>query len=194
MRRKITREDIIKAGYELVFVKGYHATGIRDITQAIAIPKGSFYNHFQTKEEFGLALLEYYADHFSRRQLAMLSDTAFPPLTRLKRFFLLMSREYQDLSCTRGCLLGKLGQELGDDGDIFSAALDKHYIAFHEAYRLCLLEAAQQGEIPQNLEIAFLAEFIGNAWQGALTRMKASRSAAPLEIFMRVCFEKILAN
>ena len=60
VKRKIYREDILKAGVELMHLHGYAATGIKDITDRIKIPKGSFYNHFKSKEEFGLEIIDYY--------------------------------------------------------------------------------------------------------------------------------------
>ena len=63
MRRKIYKEDILEAGRELIFSKGYNDTGIKDITDMVSIPKGSFYNHFSSKEDFGLAVLQAYMDN-----------------------------------------------------------------------------------------------------------------------------------
>ncbi len=59
LKRKIHKQDIIQSGYELFYDKGYGVTGISEITEKIGIPKGSFYNHFKSKEEFGIAVLDF---------------------------------------------------------------------------------------------------------------------------------------
>jgi AcrR family transcriptional regulator len=39
---------------------GYGATGLQEILHAAGVPKGSFYHHFHSKEEFTVALIERY--------------------------------------------------------------------------------------------------------------------------------------
>mgnify|MGYP000132608583 CR=1 FL=1 len=60
MRKRILKEDIINAGMELMLLRGYGGTGIKEITDKLGIPKGSFYNHFKNKEIFGLEVLDHY--------------------------------------------------------------------------------------------------------------------------------------
>ena len=63
LNRKIHKKDILNAGPQLMFTNGYYATGIKEITESIEIPKGSFYNHFSNKEEFGLEVVKMYCDN-----------------------------------------------------------------------------------------------------------------------------------
>jgi TetR/AcrR family transcriptional repressor of nem operon len=48
----------------------------------------------------------------------------------------------------------------------------------------CLKQARDADEIDPNTDCQALAEFIGNAWEGALLRMKVGRSVVPLEVFL----------
>ena len=50
-------EDIIDKGSELFRKKGYNNVGINEILKECDIPKGSFYNFFETKEEFAEKVL-----------------------------------------------------------------------------------------------------------------------------------------
>ena len=47
-------DTIVKKGMRLFEQRGYHAVGINDILKACAIPKGSFYNFFDSKEQLWL--------------------------------------------------------------------------------------------------------------------------------------------
>ena len=49
---------------------------------------------------------------------------------------------------------------------------------------ICLEQAREQGDIRAETDCPALAEFIGNAWEGALLRMKVGSSVAPLKIFL----------
>ncbi len=52
-----TRAALLEASYELFITQGYHATSTRDITTAVGLAVGGFYNYFRTKEDIYLALL-----------------------------------------------------------------------------------------------------------------------------------------
>jgi len=43
---------------DLFYQQGYHCTGVQQIIQSAGIAKGTFYSHFKSKEELGLAWLE----------------------------------------------------------------------------------------------------------------------------------------
>jgi TetR/AcrR family transcriptional regulator, transcriptional repressor for nem operon len=50
MSRPNTREEIVQAALKCLVEKGFNAVGVQDITEAAGVPKGSFYNHFESKE------------------------------------------------------------------------------------------------------------------------------------------------
>ncbi|WP_162231655.1 TetR/AcrR family transcriptional regulator [Allosalinactinospora lopnorensis] len=45
------RERLKEAGTELFFARGFHATSVRDVTEACGLTPGSLYNHFGSKED-----------------------------------------------------------------------------------------------------------------------------------------------
>lgn len=51
------REKILEAGKKLILEVGYAKTKVEKITEAVGIAKGSFYNYFNTKEDFLLAMI-----------------------------------------------------------------------------------------------------------------------------------------
>ena len=36
----------------LLMDQGYHGTGLQELVQRVGVPKGSFYNYFESKEAF----------------------------------------------------------------------------------------------------------------------------------------------
>jgi AcrR family transcriptional regulator len=55
--RKTKRDDLIEIASNLFYKQGYGATGIKQIIDTAGIAKGTFYSHFKSKEEVGLAWL-----------------------------------------------------------------------------------------------------------------------------------------
>lgn len=54
-----TRERIIVRAAELFNTRGYGATAISDVMEAVALEKGGIYRHFASKEELALAAFTY---------------------------------------------------------------------------------------------------------------------------------------
>ncbi|MBS1989901.1 MAG: TetR/AcrR family transcriptional regulator [Cyanobacteria bacterium SZAS LIN-3] len=57
-KREATRQEILNAAAELFRTKGYDSTSVDDIVVAANLAKGTFYYHFQKKEDLVLALQE----------------------------------------------------------------------------------------------------------------------------------------
>ena len=60
MPRESVKDQIIAAAVEALHSKGFNGTSVQDITDAAKVPKGSFYNHFESKEELAVAALDRY--------------------------------------------------------------------------------------------------------------------------------------
>ena len=73
MTRLNVREQILSAGLSTLRRKGFNATSVEDITEAADVPKGSFYNHFESKEALGAAaVLKYREESESLKALRAL--------------------------------------------------------------------------------------------------------------------------
>jgi len=62
-----TREHIIQTGAELILRNGFRATGINTVLEEAGVPKGSFYYYFKSKNDFGLAVIDAYAEVYRQR-------------------------------------------------------------------------------------------------------------------------------
>src|SRR5882757_37223 len=85
MPRPNTKEQLIVAGLNALLEKGFNGVGVQEITEQAGVPKGSFYNHFASKEALGAEIVERYAAGSSRRDV--LRDASIAPLERLRHHF-----------------------------------------------------------------------------------------------------------
>src|SRR5713101_8636342 len=58
MARANVREKLVTAGLDTLYRRGFNGCGVEDITRAAGVPKGSFYNYFESKEALGIEVLE----------------------------------------------------------------------------------------------------------------------------------------
>ena len=82
-----TKLRLLDAGLELFLARGYGSTGIQDLLDATGIPRGSFYHHFENKEDFALQVVDRYAAGVHDALDAALSDRRRSPLNRIRGFF-----------------------------------------------------------------------------------------------------------
>ena len=92
-----------------------------------------------------------------------------------------------------GCLIGNLAQELAPQNELFRDRLDQ-ILTTWETYFTDCLEVADELELLQpEADTKSLARFILSGWQGAMLRAKVIRSPEPLQTFIHILFERVLA-
>ena len=183
-----TRELILRAGIAVLTEKGFSATGIDEILGQAAVPKGSFYHYFGSKEDFGLELIQRYGDFFARKLDRHLRNPALSPLGRLHAFVDDAKAGMARFDYRRGCLIGNLGQEMGTLPETFRARLQETFEDWQRRLAACLIEAQEAGELSRAVDAGQLAAFFWIGWEGAVLRAKLERSAAPLELFTAFFF------
>jgi len=189
MAKANVREKLVTAGLELFHTKGYNACGVLDITNAARVPKGSFYNHFKSKEMLALAVLDRYQ---SLLGLDALQDKSEPPIPRLRSLFERYITLHVKWQFARGCLLGNLGAELSSQSPLVRKALKKHFDRWCGAVAIVLQEAKERGDIAKSHDPQETARFLYNAWQGAVINSKVTRSQAPFKNFFAVIFDSVI--
>ncbi len=186
------RERIIEAGLKEIHANGFAATGIQKIVDDIKVPKGSFYNYFDSKEAFGAEVSDRYSEQALARLVGFLADSDKPPLRRLKAYFDDRAASFALRGHTQGCVLGNFSAETVDHSELIRQHVAAHFSRWSEVIAACLAEAQRGGTLTSELSAGTLADFILNTWEGALLRMRAERSGAPLETFKQMVFDVLL--
>jgi TetR/AcrR family transcriptional repressor of nem operon len=191
MARTDVRERLLTAGLEALHKHGFNATGVQDITEAAKVPKGSFYNHFESKDALGVEVVQHYAAKGAERR-QLLVEGAGPPLVRLRTYFKELNQRGPATGFSRGCLLGNFGTELPAQSPAIRTALEVAFDDWAKAIAQVIREAQKAGDVSKDLSAETLANFLLNAWEGAVMRSKVEKDAAALDAFLSVTFNKIL--
>lgn len=186
MEKQGTRQKILAEGARLVHCQGFNNTGIQQILKAAGVPKGSFYFYFKSKEEFGLALIDFFIQFFRDRALPRLHESGIPPLQRMLNFFDFMADFFSEHSYQMGCPIGNLAQELGDVNEPMRQRLATTLDGLESHFHACLTEARSTGDLPETTDVREYASFLLNSWEGALLRMKVCKSGEPLDLFRKM--------
>jgi len=175
-----TRAELIRSGLEIITETGYLAAGIEAVIKNIAVPKGSFYHCFNSKQEFGIAVLTAYGAFFAHKLDKLLLDTQLAPLQRLEAFVHDAGAGMAKYDFRRGCLVGNLLQETPLLPETFPAHLMAILQDWEQRVACCLDEAKKRGELSHDAAPHELARLFWSGWEGAVMRAKLFRSAEPL--------------
>jgi TetR/AcrR family transcriptional regulator, transcriptional repressor for nem operon len=63
-KKQLNKESLLTQGVQLLMQQGYHGTGLKEILDAVQIPKGSFYNYFTSKESYAADVIQHYIEPF----------------------------------------------------------------------------------------------------------------------------------
>jgi TetR/AcrR family transcriptional repressor of nem operon len=188
MARPSVRTHIVESALEQFHVRGFHNCSVEDITRAAGVPKGSFYNHFASKDALAIEALQQYQQRSIWRNA---TDDDVAPLVRLRRRFETMRDALIARGFTRGCLIGNMASELAD---LNSAVRDEVQgsLDFRSRTATALLREAQhRGELAARHDPDLLGPFLVNAWEGVVTRTKVCKSTEAMDGFF-VVFDQLL--
>ncbi|HEY0264229.1 MAG TPA: TetR family transcriptional regulator C-terminal domain-containing protein [Granulicella sp.] len=189
-----TRDRLIDVGLELMRKHGYGATGLQEILHAAGVPKGSFYHHFGSKEEFTAAVIERYAAIEGGHCQQVFGNTRQAPLKRLRRYFEDLIRVAGQAAPIQGCLLGSLSLEISGASPLLQGRLSSSFTYWQAAIAAVLQEAMEKGDLPKSTRPEALAGFVLNSWEGSLLRSQADKSDTPLKDFLHYVFEALLTK
>ena len=175
-----TKRRLLDVGLATLLERGYNATGIQDLLVATSVPKGSFYHHFSSKEDFALQVIDRYMGdvHFLLDQ--SLSDVDRAPLERVRSFFERLLTMYAGQGYL-GSLVGLLGQELAAVSTSFRRRIEAAFEGVARRLADPIDEARRRGEVPADTDPMSAAALMIDCWEGAALRSRLIRSSAPLE-------------
>jgi len=189
-KKQSNRENLLSEGVTLLMQQGYHGTGLKEILDAVEIPKGSFYNYFGSKENFAAEVIQHYINPFIDQLSNHLQNSDKDALSALHRYFNELIAELEKAEFKGGCLLGNLMWEIGDTSELCQKSLQLAVHRYRNLLKEGLLKAQQEGTVRTDKTAEDMADLLVNLWQGALLRMKIEQSSTPI----KQCCENLLGD
>jgi TetR/AcrR family transcriptional repressor of nem operon len=184
-------ERLIQAGLELFLQQGFNATGIQQITERAGVPKGSFYNHFESKEAFGAAIVDRYSEWNERSWQHMMRRAPAEPLAAIRHVFEQMLQHHEKNRAASGCLIGNFAAEVASSSAVCRRRLLAAQLAWRQRLADLIVRGQQQGEIRTDMDPEALSALTWSVWEGALLRMKVEGSVRPLRDSMALVLERV---
>src|SRR5262249_51188892 len=144
------RDLLLATGLRILHERGFNATSVQDITEAAGVPKGSFYNHFESKEDLGAEVVFPYLESSNKTQ-AVLRDPKLSPYARLRKYFEGLVQVAEKKEFRGGCLLGNFGAELSEQSELIRARVSKEFSIWSAMIANVIAGAQAEGQISKDL-------------------------------------------
>jgi len=188
LARRSVRNLILEAAAKLFKERGFGACSVQDMTDAAGVPKGSFYNHFASKEALAAEIVTAYGKGTTDRTI--LTDRDVPAVTRLKKHFTNLNAYFSD--CNDGCLVGKFMAEVSNDTPEIRKRLLSVLSLWGEQISSAIADGQKDGSIRKDLKAKELGAFLIDAYEGAILRTRVEKDPRALKSFFTVVFSSIV--
>jgi TetR/AcrR family transcriptional regulator, transcriptional repressor for nem operon len=169
-----SKERILTAAKELFLSRGYGATTVDAICERAKLTKGSVYYFFDSKEDLGLAVL----DWSLRRSAQMLASGPYvrvvDPVEKAFAFLKHLEKCSPEL-WNGGCLLGSFAMELADTNSRMQQAVAGMFQALADTIAELLQPIAAQCAGRQTRSASELADTLLGSIEGSIILAKAHR-------------------
>lgn len=172
------RTRLLEAALHLIRLKGFAGTSIEDLCQAADVTKGSYFHHFKTKEAFGAAVAEHWAETTSAFFAAAPYHAPADPLDRVLAYVAFRKAIIEGEVAAFSCLAGTLVQEIHAVSDAIRDACGRAIFG-HTATLEADIDAAMRARgIAGVVTPDSLARHTQTVLQGAFVLAKAGNDPA----------------
>lgn len=191
-----TKERILDAARTIMLEKGFHAVGLNEILKSEQIPKGSFYHHFESKEQFGVEMLRHYVSDASayKRRMLLSSEPEANPRLRLITYLESMIAGFMANEGKCPCLVVKLASEVSDFSESMRAVLADGYQEWIGITEATIREGLEKGALRCEVDPRIAAMVIGDLWTGAMQRASVERNAGPLRATLAFITQQLILS
>jgi TetR/AcrR family transcriptional repressor of nem operon len=181
-RGKRTRDAIVDAAAQLMYVHGVAGTSVDKVLAASGAGKSQMYHYFKNKEQLVAAVIDRYLERILANQPAIFELSSWAD-------FDTWTEQILDIHRRPGgpvaCPLGNLAGELGDNPTI-APLVDRAYRTWESYLERGLTILRDRGELAPDADPARLAQAAMTSVQGGLLLAHVRHDITALEDALRI--------
>lgn len=148
--REFDRDQALERALLLFWSRGYGATSVQDLVDALTLERGSLYGAFGDKRRFYLAAVQLYWDSYEHHLVTALE--AGPVLPALREVLANPTRAHEhasDVGIPQGCMIGNTTAELVPQDAEAREIVARSHARFTQIVAAALRRAQADGEVTQ---------------------------------------------
>ncbi len=154
--RSFDRDAALAAAMEVFWRKGFEATSISDLTEAMGINPPSLYSAFGDKERLFLEAIESY-----QQNRGFSCPYADEPTARgaIERLLIYLANDLTESSHPRGCLMMMAAATSANTSVALQKVLTQKRLAARDHMRLRIKRGIEEGDVPAGTDVSALSDF-----------------------------------
>lgn len=178
-------DKALDAAMEVFWCKGYEATSLTDLLEAMELSKSSLYQTFGGKQALFKKCLARYQDQFAS-DLARQLEQAPSGLQFIHGLFQWVANTAQEPAGAKGCLVGNSANEFGQRDPVFAKPIAQGLHRLGDIFKAAVKRAQEEGDVVADADVSALAGYLVSAMTGLRTLIKSgldkrgARSMVPL--------------
>jgi len=173
-------EDVIDKAVKVFWAKGYEATSMQDLVNAMGIQRGSLYATFGSKQQLFLKSLNRYSVTVVKNLLEILNSKP-SAIESIELFFAQLVEHLLTAGELRSCLVTNSAIERGLNDNETKQLVLQLLQALENGFYNSLLRAKDNTEISTEIDLKQLASYLTSSMQGLLVMGKVCSERSVLE-------------
>lgn len=186
------RPLLLEVGLTLFARRGYHGTGIKEIVDTAHVPKGSFYNYFKSKEEFGIEIIRWHSADFWQKWHSSIDENSVDPLQTLRNCFDAMLVDHIDCAVNTFCVVAHVAAEICETSPECRTTMKTLVNEMNNNLAVYIRKAQTLGLARNDADANELAILFWDTWTGSILRMKIEDSIEPVKQCVTLFFDLLL--
>lgn len=178
--KSFNEDDVLDKAVAVFWAKGYEATSIEDLVEAMGIQRGSLYGAFGSKQQLFLKSLNRYGQVVVKQLLDILESKP-SAIESIELFFAQLVEHLLTAGPLRSCLVTNSAIERGLSDEATRKKVLHLLNLIGKGFYKTLLRAQDNGEISNDCNLTSLSEYLTSSMQGLLVMGKVCSERAVLE-------------
>jgi len=178
--KAFNEEEVLDKAVQVFWAKGYEATSMQDLVEAMGIQRGSLYATFGSKQQLFLQSLERYGKVVVKQFLDILESKP-SGIESIELFFAQLVEHLLTAGPLRSCLVTNSAIERGLRDEETKQQVQHLLQTLKKGFYKTLQRARENGEIATDLDLNRIADFLTSNMQGLLVMGKVCSERLVLE-------------
>lgn len=183
--REFDADDVLDKAVEVFWSKGYEATSIQNLVDAMGIHRGSLYAAFGDKQKLFLAVLDRYRAVVVRELLDILNGSTSGTAS-IQAFFDAVVEHVVTGGPLRGCLVTNSAVERGLSDPETARKVRRCIQQIEDGFYSTLQRAETEGDLGRHADLRSLARYLTSSLQGLLVIGKVQSDRSTLNDIVEV--------
>ncbi len=169
--KAFNEEEVIDKAVEVFWAKGYEATSMQDLINAMGIQRGSLYAAFGSKQQLFLKSLKRYGVEVVKKLLEILESKP-SGIESIELFFSQLVEHLLTAGELRSCLVTNSAIERGISDEETKQQVLYLLNAIEKGFYNTLSRAKKNGELSTDLDLKIVANYLTSSMQGLIVMGK----------------------